>query len=147
MAGWRIGMAASNKDFISYVLRVKSNMDSGMFRPLQEAAAKALDCDPSWYEQVNKVYAQRRSLVFELMDILGCSYDAKQVGLFVWGRIPSKYARGQELSDLLLEKADVFITPGFIFGSMGEQYIRISLCTTLERLSESISRVKQISNI
>jgi hypothetical protein len=147
MAGWRIGMAASNKDFISYVLRVKSNMDSGMFRPLQEAAAKALDCDPSWYEQVNKVYAQRRSLVFELMDILGCSYDAKQVGLFVWGRIPSKYARGQELSDLLLEKADVFITPGFIFGSMGEPYIRISLCTTLERLSESISRVKQISNI
>lgn len=147
MAGWRIGMAASNKDFISYVLRVKSNMDSGMFRPLQEAAAKALDCDPSWYEQVNKVYAQRRSLVFELMDILGCSYDAKQVGLFAWGRIPSKYARGQELSDLLLEKADVFITPGFIFGSMGEQYIRISLCTTLERLSESISRVKQISNI
>ena len=147
MAGWRIGMAASNKEFISYVLRVKSNMDSGMFRPLQEAAAKALDCDPSWYEQVNKVYAQRRSLVFELMDILGCSYDAKQVGLFVWGRIPSKYARGQELSDLLLEKADVFITPGFIFGSMGEQYIRISLCTTLERLSESISRVKQISNI
>lgn len=147
MAGWRIGMAASNKEFISYVLRVKSNMDSGMFRPLQEAAAKALDCDPSWYEQVNKVYAQRRSLVFELMDILGCSYDAKQVGLFVWGRIPSKYARGQELSDLLLEKADVFITPGFIFGSMGEQYIRISLCTTLERLSESISRIKQISNI
>ncbi|HBG88382.1 MAG TPA: aminotransferase [Marinilabiliaceae bacterium] len=147
MAGWRIGMAASNKEFISYVLRVKSNMDSGMFRPLQEAAAKALDCDPSWYEQVNKVYAQRRSLVFELMEILGCSYDAKQVGLFVWGRIPSKYARGQELSDLLLEKADVFITPGFIFGSMGEQYIRISLCTTLERLSESISRIKQISNI
>lgn len=147
MAGWRIGMAASNKDFISYVLRVKSNMDSGMFRPLQEAAAKALDCDPSWYEQLNKVYAQRRNLVFELMDILGCSYDDKQVGLFVWGRIPSKYAKGQELSDLLLEEADVFITPGFIFGSMGEQYIRISLCTTLERLSESISRVKQISNI
>lgn len=146
MAGWRIGMAASNSKFISYILRVKSNMDSGMYRPLQEAAVKALEAGADWYKELNAEYAERRKLVFEIMDALRCSYDKKQVGLFVWGRIPSEYSDGQELSDLLLEKANVFITPGFIFGDSGEQYIRISLCSTKKILAESLNRVNRIVN-
>ncbi|MGI5974603.1 MAG: pyridoxal phosphate-dependent aminotransferase [Paludibacter sp.] len=146
MAGWRIGMAASNSKFISYILRVKSNMDSGMYRPLQEAAVKALDAGADWYKELNAEYAERRKLVFEIMDALGCSYNKKQVGLFVWGRIPSEYSDGQELSDLLLEKANVFITPGFIFGDSGEQYIRVSLCSTKKILAESLNRVNRIVN-
>ena len=146
MAGWRIGMAASNSKFISYILRVKSNMDSGMYRPLQEAAVKALEAGADWYKALNTEYAERRHLVFDLMDALGCSYNKKQVGLFVWGRIPSEYSDGQELSDLLLEKANVFITPGFIFGDSGEQYIRVSLCSTKKILAESLNRVNRIVN-
>ncbi|HOG06139.1 MAG TPA: aminotransferase class I/II-fold pyridoxal phosphate-dependent enzyme [Paludibacter sp.] len=146
MAGWRIGMAASNSKFINYILRVKSNMDSGMYRPLQEAAVKALEAGADWYKELNAEYAERRKLVFEIMDALRCSYNKKQVGLFVWGRIPSEYPDGQELSDLLLEKANVFITPGFIFGDSGEQYIRVSLCSTKKILAESLNRVNRIVN-
>lgn len=146
MAGWRIGMAASNSKFINYILRVKSNMDSGMYRPLQEAAVKALEACADWYKELNAEYAERRKLVFEIMDALRCSYDKKQVGLFVWGRIPSEYPDGQALSDLLLEKANVFVTPGFIFGDRGEQYIRVSLCSTKKILAESLNRVNRIVN-
>jgi LL-diaminopimelate aminotransferase len=144
MAGWRIGMVASNAEFIQYILRVKSNMDSGMFRPMQEAAAKALELDTDWYKEVNDVYARRRTLVYELMDTLQCRYDRNQVGLFVWAKIPDKYRNGQDLSDLVLDKAHVFITPGFIFGSNGEQYIRISLCASEALIEESIKRIKQL---
>lgn len=144
MAGWRIGMVASNPEFIQYILRVKSNMDSGMFRPIQEAAAKALELDTEWYDKVNAVYARRRTLVFEIMDILGCSYDRNQVGLFIWAKIPGKFKNGQEISDLVLDKAHVFITPGFIFGSNGEKYIRVSLCASEALFEESIKRIKQL---
>lgn len=144
MAGWRIGMAASNPKFISYILRVKSNMDSGMFRPMQEAAVEALKAGASWFNRVNKEYAMRRELVFELLDALGCSYNRSQVGLFVWAKVPIDMGDGEYLSDYALKNAHLFITPGFIFGSNGIQYVRISLCADLKLLQESINRVKQI---
>jgi LL-diaminopimelate aminotransferase len=144
MAGWRIGMVASNAEFIQYILRVKSNMDSGMFRPMQEAAAKALELDTEWYNEVNAVYARRRVLVCEIMDTLQCTYDRNQVGLFMWAKIPDRYNNGQDISDLVLDKAHVFITPGFIFGSNGTRYIRISLCASEALLEESIRRIKQL---
>ncbi|ASB48120.1 pyridoxal phosphate-dependent aminotransferase [Alkalitalea saponilacus] len=144
MAGWRIGMVATNSQFINYILRVKSNMDSGMFRPLQEAASIALSLGDDWYQKVNSVYEKRRSLVWEIMDTLGCSYDKNQVGMFIWAKVPSTVENGQAVSDEVLEKAHVFITPGFIFGSNGEQYIRISLCTPEDKLKEAINRIKNI---
>ncbi|PWD98125.1 pyridoxal phosphate-dependent aminotransferase [Marinilabilia rubra] len=144
MAGWRVGMAASNPDFIKYILRIKSNMDSGMFRPVQEAAAKALSLEKEWYEEVNKVYKQRKKLVLEIMDTLGCTWKDDQVGMFIWAKIPDQYPTSKELSDKVLYEANVFITPGFIFGSQGEKYIRISLCTSEEKLQESLSRIKNI---
>lgn len=119
-------------------------MDSGMFRPLQEAAAEALKLDDDWYREVNKTYLERRSLVWELMDILNCSFDKNQVGMFIWGKVPANVPNGQTLSDKILYNADVFITPGFIFGSNGEQYIRISLCTPADVLKEAIQRIKKI---
>lgn len=147
MAGWRIGMAASNSQFINYILRVKTNMDSGMFRPLQEAAAEALQLNSDWYKQVNETYLNRRVLVWELMDLLNCSFDKNQVGMFIWGKIPNNYENGQTLSDIVLQKAHVFITPGFIFGSNGDKYIRISLCTPADTLKEAIDRIKNIDLI
>ncbi len=147
MAGWRMGMVISNPEFINYILRVKSNMDSGMFKPMQEAAVKALSLESDWFEKVNSEYRARREVVFELLDLLNCSYDRNQVGLFVWAKIPSKYERGVELSDIILEKANVFITPGFIFGSNGEKYIRISLCAKEDVYRESINRIKNIENL
>lgn len=144
MAGWRMGMAASNSNFINYILRVKSNMDSGMFRPLQEAATEALKLDDNWFKEVNKTYLERRSLVWELMDVLNCSFDKNQVGMFIWGKVPANVPNGQTLSDKILYNADVFITPGFIFGSNGEKYIRISLCTPSDVLKEAIQRIKKI---
>ncbi|MFO8001526.1 MAG: aminotransferase class I/II-fold pyridoxal phosphate-dependent enzyme [Marinilabilia sp.] len=144
MAGWRIGMAASNADFIKYILRIKSNMDSGMFRPVQEAAAKALSLEEEWYEEVNKVYRQRKKTVLKIMETLGCTWQQEQAGMFIWARVPDQYASGKELSDKMLYEANVFITPGFIFGSQGEKYIRISLCTPLEKLEEALTRIKNI---
>lgn len=144
MAGWRMGMAASNSEFISYILKVKSNMDSGMFRPLQEAAVEALSLDSEWYKKVNKTYLSRRALAWELMDVLNCSFDKNQVGMFIWGKVPDSGPNGQTLSDMILQKIHVFITPGFIFGSNGEKYIRISLCTPAELLKEAIERIKFI---
>ena len=142
MAGWRIGMLIANEKRIGEILRFKSNMDSGMFLPLQLAAAKALSLDKSWYTRLNEEYAMRRNKVFDIMDILECTYDKNQVGLFVWARIPSKYKNSYELSDKILYDAKVFITPGGIFGSEGEQYIRISLCANKDTLDKSIERIK-----
>lgn len=144
MAGWRIGMAASNAEFIKYILRIKSNMDSGMFRPMQEAAARALMLEEKWYAEVNKVYKKRKELVLKIMSLLECSWQEDQVGMFIWARIPEKYSSSKELSDKILYEANVFITPGFIFGDNGEKYIRISLCTSEEKLQESINRIKNI---
>lgn len=147
MAGWRIGMLVGSKERIDDVLRFKSNMDSGMFLPAQLAAAKALELGQEWHVEVNKVYRGRREKVFELLDILNCSYDKNQAGLFVWASIPSNYKDGYELSDIILHKSNVFITPGGIFGSAGDKYIRVSLCTTEEKFEESINRIKTKVNV
>lgn len=142
MAGWRVGVLVGPEERINQVLRFKSNMDSGMFLPVQLAAAKALLLDASWYQNLNKIYADRRQKVYEIMDLLGCSYQQDQVGLFVWAQIPNSYINGYALSDAVLDRARVFITPGGIFGNGGDQYIRISLCATVEVLEESIQRIK-----
>lgn len=142
MAGWRVGMLGGNRDYIKAVLRVKSNMDSGMFRPLQLAAATALENPPSWYQKINKIYTERRSIAFEIMEVLNCTYNKDQVGLFAWGKIPPAKASAEEISDIVLQKAHVFITPGFIFGSNGKEYLRISLCTTQELLREAKNRIE-----
>jgi aspartate/methionine/tyrosine aminotransferase len=140
MAGWRVGMLCGAKERVDEVLRFKSNMDSGMFLPVQLAAAMALGLGKDWYEQVNKVYSERREKVFELLNLLNCKFSKEQAGLFVWARVPSKYKDGYELSDDVLYNSNVFITPGAIFGSAGEKYIRVSLCATVEKLTEAIGR-------
>lgn len=141
MAGWRVGMLASNSRFVEWVLRVKSNIDSGMFRPLQLAAAEALAADDGWYAEVNRVYADRRRVAERIMDELGCVYDPSQVGLFLWGRVPASAVDAAHMADKLLYEADVFVTPGFVFGSNGNDYIRISLCATRERMEEALERI------
>ncbi len=142
MAGWRVGMLAASKERIDEVLRFKSNMDSGMFLPVQLAAAKALELGKEWYDSVNAVYAQRREKVFELLTLLSCSFSKQQVGMFVWAKIPDTYADGFALSDEVLYQASVFITPGGIFGDAGKKYIRVSLCGSVEKFEEAIHRIK-----
>ncbi len=141
MAGWRIGMVAGHRDYIKEVLKVKSNMDSGMFLGLQAAAVEALNAPESWYDTVNETYAKRRKIVEEIMDLLNCRYSREQVGLFVWGAIPEEIKSCEEYVENILEKTHVFITPGFIFGDNGERYIRISLCATEEKLEEAKERL------
>ena len=143
MAGWRVGMLCGAKERIEEVLRFKSNMDSGMFLPLQLAAAKALELGQEWYDSVNAVYRKRREKVFELLNLLNCSFDRKQAGLFVWAAIPSEYKDGFELTDKVLNDSNVFITPGGIFGNAGGNYVRVSLCATEEKLDEAINRIKK----
>ncbi|GHU01081.1 MAG: aminotransferase class I/II-fold pyridoxal phosphate-dependent enzyme [Hydrotalea flava] len=142
MAGWRVGMLCGRKERIDEVLRFKSNMDSGMFLPLQLAAAKALSLGKDWFIELNKVYARRREKVFELLDLLKCIYQTNQVGLFVWASVPNTIQDGFAMSDSVLYNAGVFITPGGIFGTAGNQYVRISLCATEEKLMEAIHRIK-----
>lgn len=141
MAGWRVGMLCGAKERIDEVLRFKSNMDSGMFLPIQLAAAKALSLGKEWHDEVNAVYMKRREKVFELLDVLKCKYSKEQAGLFVWAKISSKYKNGYELSDDVLSKSNVFITPGGIFGSAGEKYVRVSLCSPVEKLEEAKQRI------
>ena len=142
MAGWRVGMLSASKERIDEVLRFKSNMDSGMFLPVQLAAAKALELGKEWYDSVNAVYAQRREKVFELLSLLNCNFSKQQVGMFVWAKIPSAYKDGFALSDEVLYGASVFITPGGIFGDAGNGYIRVSLCGSVEKFEEAIQRIK-----
>ena len=142
MAGWRVGMLAGNQQRINEVLRFKSNMDSGMFLPLQLAAAKALELGQEWHDEVNKVYKVRREKVFALLQSLNCEFDTEQAGMFVWAAIPSKYKDGYELSDWVLHQSNVFITPGGIFGSAGTNYVRVSLCSTEEKIEEAIQRIE-----
>jgi len=142
MAGWRIGVLCGAKERIDEVLRFKSNMDSGMFLPVQLAAAKALSLGDDWYESINKIYQERRSKVYELLDVLQCSYSKNQAGMFMWARIPDTYKDSFELSDKVLYGSNVFITPGGIFGSAGSNYVRISLCGSLEKFNEAITRIK-----
>ncbi|WP_295204506.1 aminotransferase class I/II-fold pyridoxal phosphate-dependent enzyme [Sediminibacterium sp.] len=142
MAGWRVGMLSASKERIDEVLRFKSNMDSGMFLPVQLAAAKALELGKEWYDSVNSVYARRREKVFELLQLLNCNFSKDQVGMFVWAKIPGNYADGFALSDEILYGASVFITPGGIFGDAGKEYIRVSLCGSVEKFEEAIRRIK-----
>ena len=144
MPGWRIGMLASNAQFVQWVLKVKSNIDSGMFRAMQLAAAQALRAEADWYEGNNANYRQRRQLAGEIMDVLGCTYDPRQVGMFLWGRIPDSYDDVEQLTERILHEARVFLTPGFIFGSNGNRYIRISLCCKDDKLAEALKRIKAI---
>jgi len=147
MAGWRLGMVAGHSEYISSVLKVKSNMDSGMFLPVQLAAAEALLQGNEWYESINSVYARRRKIAGEIMNLLGCNYDTEQTGMFLWGRINERFRNGAELSDQVLEISNVFITPGFIFGKNGDNYVRISLCTREEILEKAKERIeKQFKN-
>ncbi len=142
MAGWRVGMLAGSSELITNVLRFKSNMDSGMFLPVQLAAVEALKADETWYKKLNAIYKTRQIKVFEIMDLLGCRYDANQTGMFVWAKIPDQWIDAYALSDEILYKAKVFITPGGIFGSQGDRYLRISLCAEVALFEEAIARIK-----
>lgn len=144
MPGWRVGMLATNATFISWILKVKSNIDSGTFRPLQLAAAEAYRNDEAWHAEANiAVYARRRQLAGKIMDELGCTYDPAQVGMFLWGQIPPAYDDAEALTEKVLHEARVFLTPGFIFGSNGKRYLRISLCAKEEKLTEALERIHQ----
>jgi len=147
MAGWRVGSLSGAKGRIDEVLRFKSNMDSGMFLPVQLAAAKALSLGKDWYDGVNAVYRERRTKVFGLLELLNCEFSREQVGLFVWAKIPGRYKDGYALSDAALYGTGVFITPGGIFGPAGDGYVRVSLCSTKEKLQESIDRIKTAGNV
>ena len=145
MPGWRIGMLATNSTFVQWILKVKSNIDSGTFRPLQLAAAQAYSNSEAWHTQANiATYASRRKIAEEIMTSLGCTFDTTQQGMFLWGRIPDSYDNVEQLTEKVLHEARVFITPGFIFGSNGKRYIRISLCAKDDKMKEALERIKQI---
>ena len=147
MPGWRIGMLASNPQFVEWILRVKSNIDSGQFKPMQYAAVEALSAPKEWYDNMNRVYRSRRDLAGQIMHTLGCEYDEKQVGMFLWGKIPAGAEGSEAIADRVLYEANVFLTPGFIFGNLGERYIRISLCCKNETLEEALKRIKKIYDL
>lgn len=144
MAGWRVGMIVASAQHIDAILRFKSNMDSGMFLPVQLAAAKALSLGEEWHQQVNTIYKERKELACRLLDLLNCSYAREQVGMFVWAKVPSRYENGFVLSDEVLYTSNVFITPGGIFGSAGDGFVRISLCSKKEVLAQAIERVERM---
>ena len=145
MPGWRVGLCATNAEFISWILKVQSNIESGTFRGIQLAAAEAYQNSDEWHRTYNiETYARRRRLAEQIMQALGCEFDKGQVGMFLWGRIPSIYNNVEELTERVLHEARVFITPGFIFGSNGERYIRISLCAKEEKIEQALERIKHI---
>ncbi len=146
MAGWRMGMLASYPTMIEWILKVKSNIDSGQFRPMMLAAVKGLEADKSWYDTLNATYARRRAVAEEVMTALGCTFDPTQRGLFLWGRIADSESGSEAVADRALYESRVFVTPGFIFGSNGDRYIRISLCATEEKLREALARIRQSSD-
>ena len=140
MSGWRVGMILGNKTFLEAVLKVKSNMDSGMFYGIQKGAIEALNLDKNWFESQNEVYTKRRNLLFKLVEKLGCSYDKKSVGLFIWAKLPQDVISSEGFIDTILIEKNIFITPGTIFGSNGEGYIRFSLCIEEEKIKEALAR-------
>lgn len=146
MAGWRVGMLCGRSDYIQQVLRFKSNMDSGMFLPVQKAAIRALNQEDAWYAQLNHIYRARQQKVFEMLSLIRCTFDSDQQGMFVWAKVPAVDGDGFALSDKILHAANVFITPGGIFGSNGKQYIRISLCTDVKIFDEAILRIKVLNH-
>ena len=144
MPGWRVGLCASNAQFVQWILKVQSNIESGTFRGIQLAAAEAYKNDEAWHREFNiETYARRRKYAEQIMEVLGCTYDKHQVGMFLWGRIPAHYANVEDLTERILHEARVFITPGFIFGSNGERYIRISLCAKEEKIQEALLRIEK----
>ena len=146
MPGWRMGMLASNAEFVQWVLKVKSNIDSGQFKPMQVAAIAALNNPDEWHREMNiELYKNRRQLAEEILKTLDCTFEKSQVGMFLWGKIPDKYKDSGELADKVLYQAKVFITPGFIFGDKGNRYIRLSLCANEKMLGEALERIKLIS--
>ncbi|MCE2617094.1 MAG: pyridoxal phosphate-dependent aminotransferase [Phocaeicola sp.] len=147
MPGWRVAMLSSNAQFIQWILKIKSNIDNGTFKPVQLAAAQAYHNSMEWHEEANyNVYHRRRKLAEQIMTTLGCTFDSEQVGMFLWGRVPDKYADVENLTEKVLHEAKVFITPGFIFGSNGKRYIRISLCAKEDKMQEALKRVKALMN-
>ena len=145
MPGWRVGLLATNATFVQWILRIKTNIDSGTFRPLQLAAAKAYDNSEAWHWSANvELYKSRRKIAEQIMTALGCTFDPQQQGMFLWGKIPEKYADVEELTERVLQEARVFITPGFIFGSNGKRYVRISLCAKNEQMEEALQRIKNL---
>lgn len=145
MPGWRVGMLATNAQFVQWILKVKSNIDSGTFRPLQLAAAQAYSNTDAWHQEFNyDNYKRRRVIAEQIMDVLNCEYDKTSVGMFLWGRIPDHYTDCEQLTEKILHEASVFITPGFIFGSNGSRYIRISLCAKDEKMLEALERIKSM---
>jgi aspartate/methionine/tyrosine aminotransferase len=145
MPGWRVGLCATNATFISWILKVKSNIDSGTFRGLQLAAATAYDNDDAWHQEANiATYGRRRAIAEAILKTLGCTFDPQQVGMFVWGKIPDGCADAEELTERVLHEARVFITPGFIFGENGRRYIRISLCAKEDKMRTALERIRQI---
>ena len=144
MPGWRMAMLASNAQFVNWILKVKSNIDSGQFKPMQLAAVEALKAPKEWYDTMNRTYRKRRDLAGKIMQALDCSYDVKQVGLFLWGKIPTNSLGSEAMADKVLYEANVFITPGFIFGSGGNRHIRISLCCKEEMLQEALNRINKL---
>lgn len=145
MPGWRVGMAATNSTFIQWILKIKSNIDSGTFRPLQLAAAQAYDNTEAWHTHANvETYSTRRKIAEQIMTTLHCTFDPSQQGMFLWGRIPDSYADVEDLTEKVLHEARVFITPGFIFGTNGKRYIRISLCAKDEKMKEALERIKKV---
>lgn len=143
MAGWRMGMLAGNSERLNEIAKFKTNMDSGMFLPVQQAAITALSLDKEWYQELNHVYRERRKLAWEIMDFLGCRYRKDSVGMFVWGEVPAGHT-ASSMSDQYLYGASVFLTPGHIFGSEGNDYIRLSLCSSMPMLAEALERMKQL---
>ena len=147
MPGWRVGMLATNSQFVQWILKVKSNIDSGTFRPLQLAAAQAYANSAEWHRQANiTLYQERRNIAEQIMRTLGCTFNPNQAGMFLWGRIPDHYKDCEELTERVLNEAHVFITPGFIFGSNGQRYIRISLCAKKEKMQEALQRIEELKN-
>ena len=143
MPGWRVGLCATNATFISWILKIKSNIDSGTFRGLQLAAAQAYHNSDEWHHTANfQTYKRRRDIAEEIMKTMGCTFDTSQVGMFLWGRIPDSYKDCEKLTERILHEARVFITPGFIFGSNGNRYVRISLCAKDEKMREALGRIR-----
>ena len=148
MPGWRTAMLSTNAQFIKYILKVKSNIDSGTFKPMQLAAAEAFNNTDEWHEEYNyNVYRRRRNYAESIMEALHCTYSKNQVGMFLWGKIPAGYADVEELTEKVLHEANVFITPGFIFGTNGARYVRISLCAKEDKLAEALNRVKSLQGL
>jgi aspartate/methionine/tyrosine aminotransferase len=142
MSGWRVGMLVGSSDNITKVLKVKSNMDSGMFYGIQKGAIAALNLDKSWFEDLNKVYLKRRKLIWNIADKLNCSYDKNSKGLFVWAKLPNHIKSSEQYIDTLLKEKKIFIAPGTIFGSNGEGYIRFSLCIDEVKIDEALKRIE-----